>query len=521
MLGPMTAQGSALNAKNRQAQSQFYLVLALMMAVSLAAIEGTVVVTAAPTIANNLGGLHLFSWLFSVYLLASTVTVPIYGKLADVLGRKPVLIAGVFLFLIGSVLCGLSTSMEMLIAFRVIQGLGAGAVLPVAMTIIGDTFSIEQRARIQGFFGGVWGVAGIAGPAIGGLLTDYVSWRWVFFLNLPFGVASISLVLRYYAEKAEKRRHVLDYLGAILLSGSIVSLLLALLHGGETYGWLSIPTLGLLAASGILLTLFLSQERRSPEPMIPLSLFSNRVIAVSGLAVFLAGALMFGVSSYIPLFAKGVFGVSATEAGLVLAPMSVCWVIAAVIAGRLILRTGFFPVAVSGGVSLVIGSAVLLLLNRDNTIMLAVFAGMFMGIGMGFTTNSTTIAVQNSVDWGRRGVATASTQFFRTIGGAIGVALMGALLNSRISDRLNAAGLAESARTEALFDQTERNLLPEPVREALEAALASSLHEVFFIVSAAAMLCFAVLVFFPRGAVADLAHEAVSRGRSGPDTSGT
>jgi EmrB/QacA subfamily drug resistance transporter len=502
----MTTEDATSTPKTGIAQGHGILVLALMMAVSLAALEGTVVVTAAPTIAGSLGGLSLFSWVFSIYLLASTVTVPIYGKLADLYGRKPVLVTGVVAFLAGSILCGIATSMEMLIVFRAVQGLGAGAVLPITITIIGDTFSIQERAKIQGFFSGVWGVAGIAGPAIGGLITDYVSWRWVFFINLPFGIACLVLLLRFYAERTEKRLHVLDYPGALLLSGAIVSLLLALLHGGETYGWLSLETLALFGVAVLSLALFIVQELKAPEPMIPLSLFRIRAIAVSSFAVFLAGALMFGVSSYIPLFAKGVFGSTATEAGFVLAPMSICWVVGAIVCGRIILRTGFYPSAVVGGVSLVLGAVVLLFLRQDNSIFIAVAAGAFMGIGMGFTTNSTTIAVQNSVDWGQRGVVTASIQFFRTIGGAVGVAVMGALLNSRFASRLEEAGVAEGQRAEALLDQTEREALPVSVLEAMESALATSLQEVFLIVFGAAALCFAALLFFPRGAVTEAAR---------------
>lgn len=478
------------------------------MAVSLAALEGTVVVTAAPSIASQLGGLRLFSWVFSVYLLASTVTVPIYGKLADIYGRKPILVTGVLLFLGGSLLCGAAWSMEMLIIFRAVQGLGAGAVLPITITIIGDTFSIQERAKIQGFFSAVWGVAGIAGPAIGGLITDYVSWRWVFFLNIPFGLASLTLIGLYYFERTEKRAHRLDVLGALLLSGAIVSLLLALLHGGETYGWLVLETLGLMGISTLLLILFIVQEGRAAEPMISLALFQNRVIVISSLALFLAGAIMFGVSSYIPLFEKGVFGGSATEAGFVLAPMSVAWVVAAVICGRLILRSGFFPSAVIGGVFLLMGATALLLLDDDNTIFIAVLAATFIGAGMGFTSNSLTIAVQNSVDWGRRGVATASTQFFRTIGGSVGVAVMGALLNARIASRLTEIPLAEGQQTEILLDQSRRAGVTEPVLQALESALAASLHEVFLVVFTAAALCLIVLLFFPRGAASQFGSSA-------------
>jgi EmrB/QacA subfamily drug resistance transporter len=486
-----------------------FIVLGLMMAVSLAALDTTVVGTVMPTIAGELGGLRLFSWVFSVYLLTSTVTVPIYGKLADLYGRKPVILFGVSLFLIGSVLCGAAQSMEMLIAFRAVQGLGAGAVLPIAITIIGDIFTIEERAKIQGFFSGVWGVAGVAGPAVGGLIADNLGWPWAFYINVPFGFASLGLIALYYHERLEKRSHVLDYWGAVFLSSAIVALLMALLHGGETYGWASAETGGLFLIAGVMLAGFVWLEARAPEPLIPLSLFRQRVILVSSLAVFVAGGLMFGVTSYVPLFAQGVFGASATEAGLVLAPMSLAWVISAIISGRTIIRFGYYPAALVGGTALFAGSLMLLGLTPDTSIAVAVVAGAVIGAGMGFITNSTVIAVQNAVAWNQRGVATASTQFFRTIGGALSVAAMGALLNSRLSERLAAVSDApEGLRAETLLDRAERAQLSPDVLASVSHALGNSLHEMFFFVVAAGALCLAIIAFFPRGQASDLASSA-------------
>jgi EmrB/QacA subfamily drug resistance transporter len=482
-----------------------FIVAGLMMAVSLAALDTTIVGTVMPTIAGELGGLSLFSWVFSVYLLTSTVTVPIYGKLADLYGRKPVILFGVTLFLAGSVLCGAAQSMEMLVVFRAVQGLGAGAVLPIAITIIGDIFSVEERARIQGFFSGVWGVTGLAGPAVGGLITDNIGWPWAFFVNVPFGIASLLLLLTNYSEKLEKRPHTLDYWGAALLSGAIVSLLMGLLHGSEAYGWASAETASLFVTAAVLLALFVWLESRAAEPVIPLSLFQNKVILVSSMAVFVAGGLMFGVTSYVPLFAQGVFGATATEAGLVLAPMSLTWVLSATISGRLIIKAGYYPAAMIGGVSLFVGSLILLGLTADTSIIVGIVAGAVIGVGMGFTTNATIIAVQNAVTWNQRGVATASTMFFRTIGGAISVAVMGALLNNRLSERLETTAGAEGIQAETLLDRQERNALDPSVLEAVSNALSASLHEMFFVVFAAGALCLAIIAFFPRGQVSDLA----------------
>ena len=503
----MSAWSGTQTTEAAPAPGRTAIVIALIMAVSLAALDVSVVGTAMPTIVGSLGGLKLFSWVFSVFLLTSTVTVPVYGKLADLYGRKPIIIFGITVFLISSALCGLAQNMLTLIIFRALQGLGAGAVFPITMTIIGDVFSIEERARIQGFFSGVWGVAGVAGPTLGGIVTDTFSWRWVFLLNIPFGIAALALLWTYYHEHAVHRSHVLDYWGAMLLSGSVVSLLIGVLQASQAYGWLAGPTLGLFALSALLLALFIRQERRTPEPIMPLSLYRNRIIVVSSMALFVAGGINIGVSSYVPLFEQGVFGGTATMAGLVLAPMSFGWVTGATISGRLILKVGYYPAAMIGGACLFLGSAGLLLLSADNTILVAAATGILIGVGMGFSNNATIIAVQNAVEWGQRGIATASTQFFRTIGGSITVAIMGALLNSRMSERFAAIEGAPEAgrRADVLLRASTRESLQPAVLEAMQRALAASLHEVFFVVMALSAICLAVLCYFPRGQVSEFA----------------
>jgi MFS family permease len=312
--------------------------------------------------------------------------------------------------------------------------------------------------------------------------------------------------------------HVLDYWGSLLLAGAVVALLLAFLHGGETYGWFGPETVAMYALSAGLLALFVVVERGASEPVLPLSLFGNRVIAVSSIAVFVAGAVAFGVTSYVPLFEQGVFGGSATEAGMVLAPMSVTWVGAAMLSGRLILRAGYFPAAMTGGVLLFLGSLLLLGLTEDTSILIAIVATSIIGAGMGFATNSTIIAVQNAVDWSQRGVATASTQFFRTIGGSISIAIMGALLNTRMAERLGGIeGVPDGDRAEALLDPAQRGELAAQVIEAMRSALAVSLQEMFLVVFIAGAACLVVIWFFPRGLVSDLsAREAV--GSASPET---
>jgi EmrB/QacA subfamily drug resistance transporter len=483
--------------------------MALMFAIAIAALDQTIVSTALPTVVGNLGGLSLFSWVFSVYLLASTVTVPLYGKLADLYGRKPVLLFGISVFLLGSMLCGTANSMLELVIFRAVQGLGAGATQPITMTIIGDVFSIEQRARIQGLFSSVWGVTSLSGPAIGGLLADGLSWRWVFFINLPIGIIAILLIWRFFDEKTEKQSHVIDYFGTVLLSGSVVALLLGLLEGGPAYGWISVETLTLFAVSALLLAAFIAQESRAREPVLPMWLFRNRVIVMSCATIAVCGGLMFGVESYVPLFAQGVFGGTAFDAGLIVLPMSFSWPVASVIGGRMILRFGYYAAAITGGFSLVIGTAILLTLSRDAPRELAMLAALVVGFGMGFMTSALIISLQNAVEWRHRGVATASFQFFRTIGGAISVAIMGALLNSNLSGRYaDVPGVPAGADSQTLLNAHARAELAPAVLDGMQRALAATLHEVYFIVVAAAVIAFGLALLFPRGSADSLAVSA-------------
>jgi EmrB/QacA subfamily drug resistance transporter len=273
-------------------QAKIIVTIALMLGMSLASLDTTIVGTAMPSIVGKLGGITLYSWVFSVYLLTSTTTVPIYGKLADLFGRKPLFLFGVTVFLIGSIASGAAQSMEQLIVFRAIQGLGAGAVLPIVLTIIGDIFVLEERARVQGLFSGVWALSSIVGPALGGLIVDHFSWRWVFYINIPFGLLSAFLLIISFKEKVERKKLSLDYIGTLTLTGGIVALLFALLEGGTNWAWNSLQSIALFALAALLLILFLYQERRAPEPILPLTLFKNRIIAISSIGGVILGVIM-------------------------------------------------------------------------------------------------------------------------------------------------------------------------------------------------------------------------------------
>jgi EmrB/QacA subfamily drug resistance transporter len=480
-----------------------------MLGMFLAALDTTIVGTALPSIVGKLGGISLYSWVFSAYLLTSTTTVPIYGKLADLYGRKPLFLFGSVLFLVGSALSGASQSMEQLIIFRAIQGLGAGAVLPLVLTIIGDIFSLQERAKVQGLFSGVWGLSSIVGPAIGGIIVDHFSWRWVFYINIPFGLVSSILLAIYLKESVERKKHSLDYLGTLTLTGAIVALLFAMLEGGTVWAWNSIQILGLFALSIALTVIFLWQERRAAEPILPLNLFNNRIILISSIGAVVLGVVMFGVSSYVPLFVQGVRGGTATSAGLVLGPMLLAWPIASTVGGKFAIRYGYRFIA-SVGMGLAVVGVVMSTLFRVNTgLPFIIMSMLLIGAGLGFASIAFLLAVQNAVPWNLRGVATASNQFFRTMGGTVGVAVMGTILNAQMAIRFSpifahfanvAAQLPHNvAPANVLLTPAVRATLPFAFLHSLQVALSDSLFWVYGLMLVLAVIGLATMLLLPGG----------------------
>jgi EmrB/QacA subfamily drug resistance transporter len=501
-------------------QAKILVTLGLMLGTALAALDTTIVGTALPSIVGKLGGITLYSWIFSAYLLTSTTTVPIYGKLADLYGRKPMFLFGAALFLIGSVACGSAQTMVQLIVFRAIQGLGAGAVMPIVLTIIGDIFALEERARMQGFFSGVWGLSSIVGPAVGGLIVDHFSWRWVFYINVPFGIVSALLLILYLSEHVERKKRRLDYAGTFTLTGAIVALLFALLQGGTTWTWDSLPSIGLFATAIVLTTLFLWIERGAAEPILPLTLFGNRIIAIASIGGVVLGIVMFGVTSYVPLFVQGVNGGSATSAGIVLGPFLLAWPIAATLSGKIAIRYGYRFTTVLGGFCYVLGAGMVALFTIGTGIPFVITAMVLSGTGLGFTSTAHILSVQNAVPWNLRGVATASNQFFRSIGGTVGVAVMGAILNAQMALRFTpifthfasiAARLPRNGSfANVLLTPEVRALLPHAFLSQLQAAMAQSLFWVYVLMFVLAAIGFASAFFFPGGPAGQHAYKAES-----------
>jgi EmrB/QacA subfamily drug resistance transporter len=457
-------------------RTQKLVTVGIMTAIAVAALDATVVGTAMPTIIGQLGGLSEYGWVFSAYLLASTTTVPLYARLADVHGRKPVFLFGLALFVAGSALCGLSGSMLELIVFRTIQGLGAGAVQPISFTIAGDIFEPAQRARMQGYFSSVWGVSAIFGPAIGGIITATVGWPWVFELNIPVGLLAGALIWRVFHEHFERRPHRLDWPGAILLTGSIVLLLFAVSEGGSLFGWTSPIVVGFIVAAVGLAAGFVYVARRSPEPLIDLDLLRAPLIRAGVAIGTLAGVVMFGLTTFVPPMVQGVHGGSPVEAGAAVAAMSVGWPIGSVIGGRSLVRYRARPIVLAGATLLVIGTLLITQLDRFDALGYAMLGAAITGLGMGLASTTLLVVIQGAVAWQRRAVATGLAQFSRTIGGAVGIGLMGGILTAFV-------GTASSV----ILDPIARSSVPAASLVADRAALADGLGVIFWILVVAAV----------------------------------
>jgi EmrB/QacA subfamily drug resistance transporter len=472
----------------------------IMLTTALIALDSTILATAVPSIVRDLGGFSQFPWLFSVYLLAQAVTVPIYGKLADVVGRKPVMIFGITVFLIASVLCGLAWSMPALIVARGLQGIGAGAIQPMGLTIIGDLYSVEERARVQGYVASVWGMASVLGPAIGGLFSEYVSWRWIFFVNLPLGAIALLALHRRFREQVVRRSHRIDYAGTLLLTTSCSLLILGLLEGGHAWAWRS-PTSGAVLAGALLgMVAFVAVERRAVEPVLPLWVFRRRILVAGNLVALGTGAVLIGLSSYVPTYVQGVLGKGAVEAGFALGALTIGWPIAAGLSGRLYLRIGFRDTALVGITFVIAGSVLTVLLGSGSSVWV-VAGGMFVtGLGMGLTSSPTVVAVQSVVGWERRGVVTGTNMFCRAMGSAVGAAVFGAIANAALAGRFAHPTAAVAGRLPEDVDSASLALTgSDPVVVAfVRSALLDASHLVFVALLVVAVLLAGAIALLPR-----------------------
>jgi EmrB/QacA subfamily drug resistance transporter len=470
-----------------------------MLTTSLIALDNTIIATAVPSVVKDLGGFSQFPWLFSVYLLTQAVTVPVYGKLADMLGRKPVLAFGVLVFVGASLLCGLAWSMPALIAARALQGIGAGGVLPIGVTIIGDLYSVEERARVQGYVASVWGISSVLGPTLGGLFSEYGSWRWIFFVNLPLGAFALVVLQRRFTEVVERRSHQIDYVGAGLLTVGCSLLILGLLEGGNAWAWSSATSALVLVSAVAALVAFGYVERSAAEPVLPLWVFRRRVLVGGNLVAVMTGALLVGLSTYVPTYVQRVLGTGPVVAGFALAALTLGWPIAASQSGRVYLRIGFRDTALVGLVFAITGALLATQLTARSPVWHVAAALFVIGLGMGLIGSPLVVAVQSVVGWDRRGVVTGTNMFSRAMGSALGAAAFGALANATLAHRYAHPPKGLDGPLPQGVDETTRALAqPGPVADFARASLFSATHLVFVALAVAVLLMTAAVALVPR-----------------------
>jgi EmrB/QacA subfamily drug resistance transporter len=458
-------------------------VAGLMLGLLLASLDQTIVSTAMPTIVGELGGLDQFVWVYSAYLIASVTAMPIFGKLSDMYGRKLFYLSGLTVFMIGSALCGTANSMTELIVYRALQGIGGGALMPITFTIVFDIFPPEKRGKMQGLFGAVFGISSVIGPLAGAYFTDYINWRWCFYINLPLGIISFFMLLRAYHESLEHRKQRIDWLGTVTMVASVLALMFALELGGKEYAWGSWQIVSLLAAFAVLLVLFFFVETKVPDPVVPLDLFRRLPFSSSMGICFFYGGLMIAGASYIPLFIQGVFGGTATNSGTVLTPMMLGVVASSALGGRFIGRTSFRNIMIVS-VAFVLASMILLSTIGVQTPRWVVTCYMILtGLGIGASFPVISIFSLQGVEFSRRGVVNSLVAFFRTIGSAIGVTVLGSIQNNALHDKMRA--IADPAfadriqNAQVLLQPEVKKNIPAPVLDKLIASLADSIATVF------------------------------------------
>jgi EmrB/QacA subfamily drug resistance transporter len=463
---------------------------ALLLVLLLASLDQTIVSTALPTIVGDLGGISKLSWVVTAYLLASTVVGPLYGKLGDLYGRKVVLQSAIVIFLIGSVLCGLSQNMTELIVFRGIQGLGGGGLFVVTIAVIGDIIPPRDRGRYQGFFGAVFGVSTVIGPLLGGFFVDNLSWRWIFYVNLPIGLVALAVIATAFQPRTDHVKHAIDYLGAVLLAGGLSAIVLYTSLGGTTYPWGSAGMVALIVGGFVLLGAFVFVEARAAEPILPLEIFRNRVFTVTSVIGFIIGLALFGAITYLPLYLQDVKGHSPTTSGLLITPMMAGLLITSIGSGQLISRFGRYkPFPIAGTAIMAVGLGLLSRLEVDTSAWVAGAYMLVLGLGLGLVIQVLVLAAQNAVDYKYLGVASSGSTLFRQIGGSIGVAIFGAIFANQLARNL-AAKLPAGAHVPASPNPAALKRLPSAVHDVYAAAITDALRPVFLAGAGAAVVAF-------------------------------
>jgi EmrB/QacA subfamily drug resistance transporter len=483
--------------------------VAVIAGMFLAAIDGTIVSTALPTIVGDLRGLESYAWVFSGFLLAEIATIPLWGRLADMFGRKKIFLAGMTIFLVGSALCGMSQTMTELVIFRAIQGIGAGCILPVAQTISADLYTMEQRAKVSAVYSAVFALSSVLGPFLGGFLTDQLSWRWVFYVNLPIGIAAIALVAIVMVEPLiERHKHQLDWPGVFTLLAWSSLLVYALETGGREHPWDSFEVIGAFSASATLFVLFILIERRAEEPLIPLDLFKIPGLRAASVITMFLGMSMFGVLSFMPLYGRTVLGESATGAGRILIPMMLSMMVGSAGGARLVLKVGFRVIVTTGASLVVLGTFLLTRLTATSDQLELSGYLIILGLGMGLVFMSTSLAAQNSVGLRQMGVATGLVNFTRQLGGAIGVAVATSVMLTSLTSRLSSALGGVDIDASQVLTPSSSAKVPPALEAAVSDAFAGALHRTFWVAVFVAVIGLVCTLLMPRGNAAKIRDQA-------------
>lgn len=468
-----------------------WILAALMLTMALAAMDTTIVSTVIPPIVSDLGGFSKISWVFSIYLLAQTVTIPLYGKLADLFGRKRVLIIGIVIFLVGSATSAAAWDIGSLIAFRGLQGLGAGSIMATVNTIAGDIYSVEERARIQGYLSSIWGISAIVGPALGGALAEYAHWRWIFLINLPIGAVSIWFLVAFFKEKVVVVQHKIDYLGAALIIAGLSLFFILLLEGGQSWPWLSWQTALLLAAVAVLAVWAYRVENATVDAILPTWVWRNRTLAFTNLTVAGLGITMMGPETFLPTFTQASLGIGVIASGFILASMSIGWPTASAFSGRLYLRIGFRETSMIGAALVLVASVGFLLMPRPQPVYLLVLDQVLVGAGFGLLSTPSIVGIQSMVDWRQRGVVTGANVFTRNLGQALGAAIMGAIFNNSLQHQLLQAPKGLPASTSDILHIMQDPGLDLGARAFLAGAINTAMQHVYW-----GMVLFILLTFW-------------------------
>lgn len=461
-------------------QKRGWILASLMMTMMLAAMDSTIVSTAIPHIVSDLGGFTKFSWVFSIYLLAQTITIPLYGKFADIFGRKHILIFGIVVFFIGSATSATAWNISSLIIFRGIQGLGAGSIMATVNTIVGDIYTIEERARIQGYLSSIWGISAILGPALGGALAEYLNWRWIFLINLPIAAASIYFLSVFFKENVVSVKSKIDYKGAILILLYLSLLFIYLLESGQSWPWISVQSFVLLGLIVILIIWAVRTEIKQPHAIMPIWVWKNKTLAFTNLAMAGMGIVMMGPETFLPTFCQTSLGLGTIASGFVLATMSIGWPTASALSGKLYLKIGFRETSLIGVSVILLAFIGFLLIPRPQPVYLLVIDQILLGAGFGLLSTPSLVGIQSMVVWQQRGVVTGANIFSRNLGQGLGAAIIGAIFNNSFLHQMKQAPEGLSASTKDILKTLRNPEIAESSKAFLREAINTSMHYIYW-----------------------------------------